>query len=71
LETIETDFLTTSKTNTGHGRLEKRTIQTSAMLNDYLAWPGTGQVYRLAREFSWVRQGKVYKTMRKLFSILS
>jgi len=59
---ITTDFLTAHKTNYGHGRLEKRTIQTSAMLNDYLDWPGVGQVYRLEREFSWIRQGKTYKT---------
>jgi len=58
---IETDFLTVSKTNYGHGRLEKRSIQTSAMLNDYVDWPGIGQVYRLERKFAWVRQGKVYK----------
>ena len=44
------------------GRLEVRTIQTSEMLNDYLDWPGVGQVYRLERKFSWVRQGKLYKT---------
>jgi predicted transposase YbfD/YdcC len=59
---IETDFLTAHKTNYGHGRLEKRTIQTSAMLNDYVDWPGVGQVYRLERKFDWLRQGKVYKT---------
>lgn len=59
---ITTDFLSASKVNLGHGRLEKRTIQTSAMLNDYVDWPGTGQVYRLERKFSWIRQGKVYKT---------
>jgi predicted transposase YbfD/YdcC len=59
---ITTDFLTAAKTNSGHGRLEKRSIQTSAMLNDYLDWPGVGQVYRLERKFSWRRQGKIYKT---------
>lgn len=59
---IETDFLTAHKTNYGHGRLETRNIQTSAMLNDYLDWPGIGQVYRLERKFDWIRQGKVFKT---------
>ena len=44
------------------GRLEVRTIQTSEMLNDFLDWPGVGQVYRLERKFSWVRQGQIYKT---------
>jgi hypothetical protein len=32
------------------------------MLNDYLDWPGVGQVYRLERKFTWIRQGRVYKT---------
>ena len=63
---ITTDFLTTSMVNLGHGRLEKRTIQTSAMLNDYVDWPGIGQVYRLERRFSWIRQGKVYKTSSEI-----
>ena len=59
---IATDFQTAQTTNRGHGRLEVRTIQTSEMLNDYLDWPSVGQVYRLERKFSWVRQGRVYKT---------
>jgi predicted transposase YbfD/YdcC len=69
---ITTDFLSASKVNLGHGRLEKRSIQTSAMLNDYLDWPSLGQVYRLERKFSWVRQGKVYKTSQEIeFGITS
>jgi predicted transposase YbfD/YdcC len=59
---ISTDFQSETKINYGHGRLEKRTIQTSSMLNDYLDWPGVGQVYRLERTFDWIRQGKVFKT---------
>jgi hypothetical protein len=35
----------------GHGRLERRTIRTSTLLNDYLAdRPDLQQVYRLRRE---------------------
>jgi predicted transposase YbfD/YdcC len=69
---IATDFLTARKVNLGHGRLEKRTIQTSAMLNDYLDWPGLRQVYRLERKFDWIRQGKIYKTSREVeFGITS
>jgi len=63
---ITTDFLSITKVNIGHGRLEKRTIQTSAMLNDYCDWPGLGQVYRLERNFAWIRQGKVYKTSSEI-----
>lgn len=59
---IATDFQQAQTTNRGHGRLEVRTIQTSEMLNDYLDWPSVGQVYRLERKFSWVRQGRVHKT---------
>lgn len=59
---IATDFQMAQTTNRGHGRLEVRTLQTSEMLNDYLDWPSVGQVYRLERKFSWLRQGQVYKT---------
>jgi len=59
---LQTDFETARQVNYGHGRIEIRTIQTSEMLNEYLDWPGVGQVYRLERQFFWVRQGQVYKT---------
>jgi len=59
---ITTDFHSTTKVNAGHGRIEKRTLQTSELLNDYLDWPGVGQVYRLERSFIWMRQGQAYKT---------
>lgn len=59
---IINDFKLHSKVNYGHGRLEKRTIQTSSMLNEYLDWPDVGQVYRIERNFDWIRQGKVFKT---------
>jgi predicted transposase YbfD/YdcC len=32
--------------NKGHGRLERRTLESSSALNDYLDWPGVGQVMR-------------------------
>ena len=63
---ISTDFQQAETVNKGHGRMEKRYIQTSAMLNDYLDWPGLGQVYRLERCFTWVRRGKVTKTSREV-----
>ena len=59
---IATDFQTAKQVCYGHGRIEIRTIQTSEMLNDYLDWPGVAQVYRLVRQFFWVRQGQTYKT---------
>lgn len=58
---IATDFSTTTQVSKGHGRLEIRTITTSEMLNDYVDWPGLGQVYRLERQFNWLRAGTCYK----------
>ena len=37
---------TSTHTEKGHGRLETRTLERSAALNDYLDWPGVGQVLR-------------------------
>jgi predicted transposase YbfD/YdcC len=59
---IQTDFLTAQKVNKGHGRIEKRILTTSEMLNPYAAWPGLAQVYRLQRELQWWRHGACYKT---------
>lgn len=59
---IHTDFLTVEKVNKGHGRLEKRTLTTSEMLNTYSTWPGLAQVYRLERQFQWWRSGRCYRT---------
>lgn len=63
---VPTDFQTVTKVSNGHGRIEKRILQTSAMLNDYVDWPGIGQVYRLERQFTWMRQGQAYKTSREV-----
>jgi predicted transposase YbfD/YdcC len=63
---ITTDFLQAERVNKGHGRIEKRCIQTSALLNDYVDWPGLGQVYRLERRFTWMRQGKVIKASQEM-----
>jgi len=34
----------------GHGRLEQRTLTASSLLNEYLGWPGLGQVFEIERE---------------------
>jgi hypothetical protein len=34
----------------GHGRREKRTLLATTWLNDYLDWPGVGQVFLVRRE---------------------
>jgi predicted transposase YbfD/YdcC len=59
---IQTDFLFAQKVDKGHGRIERRTITTSEMLNAYAAWPGLAQVYRLQRQFQWRRNGRTYRT---------
>jgi predicted transposase YbfD/YdcC len=69
---IQTDFLQAQTVNKGHGRIEKRTLTTSEMLNAYAAWPGLAQVYRLEREFQWWRRGICYKTSHEVeFGITS
>jgi len=45
-----------------HGRIEKRILTSSCMLNDYLDWPYLEQVYKLERQFSWIYKGKITKT---------
>ena len=58
---ISTDFSSATQVSKGHGRLEIRTLTTSEMLNAHVDWPGLGQVYRLERQFSWLRAGSCYK----------
>ncbi len=43
----------------GHGRLETRRLERSAALNDYVNWPGVGQVLRRTCERHSMKTGKV------------
>jgi hypothetical protein len=43
----------------GHGRIEKRTIMTSTLLNDYIDWPALAQVLQIERVI-WHHQGSRY-----------
>ena len=45
-----TDFKRAETVNKGHGRLEKRLLTSSCMLNDYLDWPFVKQVFRIERQ---------------------
>ena len=63
---VRTDFQQARTVNKGHGRIEVRSLTSSALLNDYLDWPGLSQVYRLERKFTWLRQGEVIKTSREV-----
>lgn len=42
----EEDRLSYTCSNKGHGRLETRTLESSALLSEYLDWPGVSQVMR-------------------------
>jgi predicted transposase YbfD/YdcC len=42
-----------------HGRLETRTLERTAAVNDYVAWPAVGQVLRRTCERITVRTGEV------------
>ena len=59
---IPTDFISVQTVNKAHGLIETRTITTSEMMNNYAAWLGLAQVYRLERNFVWRRNGKSIKT---------
>ena len=54
-----TDFQTAITVNKGHGRLERRTLTSSAMLKDYLDWPYLEQVFKLERRFVNLQTGLV------------
>ena len=54
-----TDFRTAQTVNKAHGRLEERTLTVSHLLNDYLDWPGLGQVFKLERRFTTLATGVV------------
>ncbi len=46
---VPTDFRSATQTDSGHGRIEKRTLTTSRLLRDYVDWPGVEQVFKLER----------------------
>lgn len=52
------DFQTVTTVEKGHGRLEERTLISSALLNDYLDWPGVQQVFQITRQRTQLNTGK-------------
>lgn len=46
----------------GHGRRERRTLEATTALNDYLDWPGVAQVGRIESEVA--RGGKTSREVR-------
>jgi predicted transposase YbfD/YdcC len=59
-----TDFQTARTANKAHGRLEERSLTTSSLLNDYLDWPGLGQVFKLERRFTTLATGRVHREIQ-------
>jgi predicted transposase YbfD/YdcC len=45
-------------TDKGHGRLERRTLESTTALNDYLEWPGVAQVLRRTCQRTDLKTGK-------------
>ena len=52
-----------------HGRRERRSIWTSTELNDYLDFPGVGQVFVVQREVHHVKSGR--KSCEKAYGVTS
>lgn len=53
------EYLRHSYANPGHGRIERRTLESSTALNDYLDWPGVGQVLRRTRRSTSTTTGEI------------
>ncbi len=51
------DFQNAMMYDKGHGRLEERSLTSSALLSDYLDWPGLAQVFKLERHRTNLRDG--------------
>jgi predicted transposase YbfD/YdcC len=55
--TLSADFQAAAVVHKGHGRLEKRTLFRTPLLNEYLDWPYVAQVFRLER-IVWFDHGQ-------------
>lgn len=53
----------------GHGRIERRRLQTSTMLNEYVNWPGVEQVFQLERQVTNKKTGEV--TTQTVYGVTS
>jgi predicted transposase YbfD/YdcC len=60
---------TAETTDFGHGRIERRRLQTSTMLNEYVNWPGVEQVFELKRQVVEKKTGEV--TTETVYGITS
>lgn len=53
------EYLRYTYTNSGHGRIETRILESSTALNGYLKWPGMAQVLRRTRRAIEVKTGEI------------
>ncbi len=53
----------------GHGRLERRTLKATTVLNEYLDWPGVAQVGQVESEV--LRDGKTTRETRHFITSVS
>ena len=65
------DFETAHTLNKGHGRIEQRTLTVSSQLRDFLNWPYLEQVFKLERQFTFTKTGKVQEQTVYGFTSLS
>ena len=56
---LKADFLTARQIDKAHGRLEQRFLTTSSLLTAYLNWPGLQQVFKLERQTTYLKTGKL------------
>ena len=56
---VPRDLRSAQTTNSGHGRLEKRTLTASSFLNEYSDWPALAQVFKLERQVIVQRTGEI------------
>lgn len=50
-------------TEKGHGRLTRWCLEATTALNDYLAWPGLKQVFRVTRTVALPKTGELHTTV--------
>lgn len=53
------EYQSHTTTEKGHGRLERRTLEASTTLSEYVDWPGVGQVLRRRYESVRMKTGEV------------
>ena len=56
---LHTDFQTATHRDKAHGRLEKRTLTTSCLLNPMVEWEGLAQVFKIERRVTHLKTGKI------------